>query len=87
MNAYVIGFINALIPGLGYLVVRRRMVFASLLILSAVVAVIASFFEPAMSNLLVSTTPTGKILESITLAVILIAFGIDGYNEARSAGK
>ncbi|MDO8552170.1 MAG: hypothetical protein Q7S01_01420 [bacterium] len=83
MHPIRVGIINAILPGLGYLLLGRRLLFGWLIFAGTILLIIASFVEPAANDLLLSTTFEGRILEAFFMGVWAIAFGVDAYNEAR----
>ena len=83
MNPVAVGIINAVIPGVGYLMLRKRTIFGALILISAATWFIGGFFEPVTDNFLISTTLEGKILEAISLMTAMLAFGYDAYTLAK----
>jgi hypothetical protein len=86
MNPILIGIINALIPGLGYILIRERVVFGVLTLTSAVLLAIVMFTDPssAFAATLLAESPAGRALEGISYALGMFAFAYDAYDLART---
>jgi hypothetical protein len=80
-NPWIAGGLN-LIPGLGYLYVGVRTVFAGLL-LGGVVAMFVAGFDPALSdvNAVSESTPFSP-WEVLGMVLLGASFIVDGYKEA-----
>ena len=85
MNPVVIGIVNAVVPGVGYLILRKRTIFGALILVSGAAWFIGGFFESyiEIESFLISTTVEGKILEAISIAATMLAFGYDAYTLAK----
>ena len=85
IHPILIGILNAVLPGLGYLIIRERTVFASLMLLGLLLFSVVTFTDPspAFSPLFLSTTVLGRFLEGISYTLISIAFGYDAYDMAK----
>ena len=89
MNPYLIGFINALIPGLGYVIVRKKVIFGWMLLAGTITYFIAgaaeSIYAPdSPMTFLISTTVVAKVFEGTAILCYAIAFGYDAYREAKN---
>lgn len=76
-NAWLAAILNLLIPGLGYLYLRVRTLFASLLLISDVIGVLTVFINPVDIQL--------SPLMWLSLVLYEIGFAIDAYNEAKKS--
>ncbi|HEY4489130.1 MAG TPA: hypothetical protein VJA87_01470 [Candidatus Paceibacterota bacterium] len=87
MNIHPIlaGVINAIFPGLGYVLIRERLVFGIGLLLAMVLFMFVSFTDPSPSfaTVLFAVTPTGRLLESLAYLIAVLAFAYDAYDLAR----
>ncbi len=65
IHPIVAGVCNAVLPGLGYLLIDERKVFGWLMLAGSAACIILSFFEPAFisQTFFVSHTAGGKFLE------------------------
>lgn len=79
----LIGIVNAMIPGLGYLILKERIVFGWLIFLSFLLLIPLLFIEPIYTNLFFAVTPMGQALEGLMIVLATIAFGYDAYDLAR----
>ena len=81
----VLGVLNALIPGLSYLILRERVVFGTFLIAGSVALLLLAFVEPVFrpGSLLVSSSILGQGLESLWYVFFMLAYGYDAYALAR----
>jgi hypothetical protein len=77
-NPWIIGVVNAFAPGLGYLLIGKRTIFASILLASMVVGYYWIFTSPDFEK--VSADP----LFAISAYLTALAFGVDAYFEAKS---
>jgi len=82
MNPYLIAVGNALIPGLGYLILRKRQIFGTLVFIGTVAWYAMTFLDPAAAPPF-STTVLGNMLEVIAVIATTIAFGYDAYALAK----
>jgi hypothetical protein len=84
-NPYVVGICNAVIPGLGYILIGERKVFGGLLLAGSVACIILSIVEPgfASGSLFVSQTPGGVVLETLWYLFFLAAFAYDAWEIAK----
>lgn len=85
-NPAVAGVSNALVPGLGYLLIDERKVFGWLLLAGSIFCLILSFIEPAFLEqaFLVSRTAYGMTLELAWYACFVAAYGYDAYTLAKA---
>lgn len=75
-NAWVAGILNFIFPGLGYLYVGKRKIFALGLILSSIFLIIdALISETEIVN--------GSFIGFIASIIMLFAFGYDAYKETK----
>ena len=82
-SPFVAAWLN-IIPGLGYLYLGRRRVFAILLLVSMVLGIITAF-DPAYEAYVENVGPTlWDLLSLISLVAIEVAFIYDAYHEATS---
>lgn len=86
IHPIVVGASNALIPGLGYLIIRERVVFGGLLIAGSLALFVLTFVEPVFipESFLVSSSLLGKGLEGLWYLCFTLAYGYDAYALARS---
>ncbi|CAN5734921.1 hypothetical protein BH11PAT2_BH11PAT2_09970 [soil metagenome] len=89
IHPVVVGIINAILPGAGYLVIRERMIFGGLLLAGSAVALLLGFIEPVYipNTLLVSTSFPGMGLESLWYLLFMLAYGYDAYAIADTKRK
>ncbi|MEO6536622.1 MAG: hypothetical protein ABIT47_02925 [Candidatus Paceibacterota bacterium] len=89
LHPILVGIINAVLPGAGYLIIRERMIFGGLLLAGSAVALLLGLVEPVFipNSLLVSTTIPGKSLESLWYLFFMIAYGYDAYSIADAKRK
>lgn len=90
-NPLLVGICNAVVPGLGYVILGNRRVFGWLLLVGSLSAIILSFVEPAFvsQSFFVSKSALGTLLEALWYLFFVIAYGYDAYDlarEARAAG-
>lgn len=87
MKPVLYGILNALFPGLAYVILRRRQVFGVLILVSTIAVVASAFFEPTEASfwesLFSATTQEGKIFEAIAIIATALAFGYDAYTLAK----
>jgi len=74
-NPWIAGILN-IIPGLGYLYLGKRKVFAGLLLLSLLIGFIDGFLNPWPEIPI-------TLLLLIEIALLLFAFMYDAYQEAK----
>lgn len=81
MKPVLIGIANALIPGLGYLLLKERLVLGWGMFISTILFGFVTLFDPASAfdTLLFAVTPIGRLLEGISYALAVLAFGYDAY--------
>lgn len=81
----LVGISNAVLPGVGYLIIRERLVFGTFLIAGSIALVILAFIEPVFrpQSLLVSSSILGQGLESLWYIFFVLAYGYDAYSLAR----
>ncbi len=77
-NPWIAVVLNIFLTGSAYLYLRKRMLFGTLLLISTVLGYIWTFTSPLAQK--VSTDP----LYILTIILIVIAFAIDAYREAKS---
>jgi hypothetical protein len=89
LHPVVVGIINAVLPGAGYLIIRERMIFGGLLLAGSLVAFMLGFVEPVYipNTLLVSTSLPGMGLEGIWYLLFMLAYGYDAYAMADAKRK
>ena len=82
----VAGVCNALLPGLGYLLIDERKVFGWLLLAGSVLYLVLSFVEPAFieQSFFISKTVPGKTLEFAWYVCFAAAYGYDAYSLAKA---
>ena len=82
----LIGIVNAIIPGLGYLLIKERVVFGWCMLVAFILFVVVTFIDPspAFNAAFFSISPAGKILEAVAYVFALFAFGYDAYDMARA---
>ncbi|TSC63555.1 MAG: hypothetical protein Athens041674_44 [Parcubacteria group bacterium Athens0416_74] len=90
MSPIAYGIINAVMPGLAYLILRKREMFGLLLVIGDVTAFALGFVEPI--PLLVETPMFGSSALSMILSVVSFlcfsgAFAVDAYNLAQQSQK
>ncbi len=85
MNPFIVGVINALIPGLGYLLIRERIVFGWLTLASLALYTIVMFTDPspAFTAAFLSYSEMGRVIEALSYGLGMLAFGYDAYALAR----
>lgn len=85
-NPWVVGIVNAVVPGLGYVLIGERKTFGWLLLTGSLCCIILAFIEPAFMTrtFLASTTNLGKLFESLWYLLFLLAYGYDAYSLARA---
>jgi hypothetical protein len=85
MNPFAVAIVNAIAPGLGYLLIKERVVFGALVLTSTVLLGIVMFTDPsqAFATVLVAVTPTGRMLEGLSYGLGMLAFAYDAYELAR----
>lgn len=88
MKPILLGIVNAFVPGLSYLILRKRVVFGTLLVLGMLSWLVLSFVEPSHplgwnAPMLYATTMLGMILEGGFYVFAMAAFGYDAYRLAR----
>jgi phosphotransferase system glucose/maltose/N-acetylglucosamine-specific IIC component len=82
----LLGIINALLPGLGYLLLGQRKVFGGILFSGVVCSLLIMVVEPSSLYIwLLTTTPLGNVLEVASYTLFTIAFGYDAYALAKEA--
>ena len=84
-NPIVLGIVNAIVPGLGYVILGKRIVFGWLLLAGSISVAILAFIEPAFmpTSMFVSTSVIGKALETLWYVFFILAYGYDAYDLAR----
>lgn len=84
-NPILVGILNAVLPGVGYLIIRERVVFGTFLIAGSVALIILTIIEPVFrpGSLLVSSSILGQGLESLWYTFFVLAYGYDAYALAR----
>ncbi|HEY0010512.1 MAG TPA: hypothetical protein VGB97_01195 [Candidatus Paceibacterota bacterium] len=84
-NPISAGIVNALIPGLGYLLIRERMVFGTLTLMASVLFGIVILTDPAPAHqeILLSVGTVGRYLEGLSYFIAGLAFGYDAYDLVR----
>lgn len=71
-----------IIPGLGYLYVGRRVAFGVMILISNIVAIIASSLNPSLQEYYAADLNFWDWLGLLGLFLIIIAFMYDGYHDA-----
>ena len=84
-NPVLVGVVNAILPGLGYLIIKERVVFGWLMLVGMVLFSIVMLTDPspAFATMLFAVSETGKILEGISYVLIVLGFAYDAYDLAR----
>lgn len=84
-NPVFLGIANAILPGLGYLILKERVVFGWLLLIGTIALVLSETmdFNNMARPLFLATTLAGKWLEGFWMLITGIAFGYDAYDLAR----
>jgi len=84
-NPIVLGIVNAVVPGLGYVLLGQRIVFGWLLLAGTISVAILAFIEPSFmpTSMFVSTSVIGKVLETLWYVFFILAYGYDAYDLAR----
>ena len=77
-NPWLVGAANVLLPGLGYLLIGKRTIFAIVLLVSMVIGWYWILTSPDFQKV------SSDIYFSISAYLTALAFGIDGYLEAKS---
>lgn len=82
IHPVVAGICNAVVPGLGYLLIDERKVFGWLLLAGSLSCLALSFVEPAFlsQSFFVSTSLGGKFLEAAWYLCFVIAYGYDAWS-------
>ncbi|MEA2702034.1 MAG: hypothetical protein QOE22_743 [Candidatus Parcubacteria bacterium] len=85
IHPVLIGIVNALVPGLGYLILRERLVLGWGMFLAMIFFMIVTLTDPspAFDTVLFAISPTGRLLECASYALAIIAFGYDAYDLAK----
>jgi hypothetical protein len=80
----ITGICNAVIPGLGYVVLGERKIFGWLMLAGSLICIFLSFVEPAFMSrtFFVSETIFGKVLEAAWYLCFLAAFAYDAWSMA-----
>lgn len=83
-NPIVVGLCNAVVPGLGYLLIGERKVFGWLLVAGVVLYIVLSVIEPSFlpTSFFVSQSALGKLLESLMYLSFVGAFAYDAWDIA-----
>jgi hypothetical protein len=82
----LLGIVNAIIPGLGYIILKQRLVFGWCMLATFVLFLIVTLTDPspAFDTVLFAVSPTGQFLEVLAYILALFAFGYDVYDMART---
>lgn len=85
MKPVLIGIANALIPGLGYLILKERLILGWGMFIAMLLFAFVTLTDPspAFDMVLFAVTPTGRVLEGISYTLAVISFGYDAYDLAR----
>lgn len=86
IHPILVGIVNALVPGLGYLVIKERLALGGGMFAAAVLFMLAMLVDPSPAlgtTLLLAVTPVGQILEGCAYALAVVAFGYDAYDLAK----
>ena len=85
MKPILIGIANALIPGLGYIILRERLFLGWGMFIAMVLFAFVTLSDPspAFDTVLFAVTPTGRFLEGLSYSLAILAFGYDAYDLAR----
>lgn len=76
-----------IIPGLGYLYVGQRKLFAALLLVSIALGVISSTFNPALAEYYSAEYNVWDWIGFVSMIVLVPAFMYDAYTEAVRVNK
>jgi len=71
--------INLILPGLSYLLLKKRVTFGWLILISSIAWYATMFVEPQNSTLFVAATPLGNLLVGIGVLSAAIALSYDAY--------
>ncbi|MES2225334.1 MAG: hypothetical protein V4480_00805 [Patescibacteria group bacterium] len=84
LHPMVAGVINAVLPGLGYVLLKERVVFGWLMLVGTILYGIVLFTDPSsvFDTLLLATSPLGKVMEALSYILITLAFAYDAYSIA-----
>lgn len=84
MHPIVIGLLNAIIPGTGYLIIRERLVLGTSMLIASVLFMYVTFTDPstAFDSMLFAVSPLGRTLECISYLAAMIGFAYDAYDLA-----
>ena len=84
-NPILIGIVNAILPGLGYLILKERLVFGWSIFLAVLLFALVAFTDPSpvFDMTLIAVSATGRSLEGVAYALAILAFGYDAYDLAR----
>jgi hypothetical protein len=83
MRAVLIGLVNAILPGVGYVILRKRVIFGALVLASTILWIISGFFETYAESFFIASTLNGRIFEAFAYVVLFAAFGYDAYSLAK----
>jgi hypothetical protein len=79
----VVGLINYLFPGVGYLILGKRVPFACLVIAAVVVQIAQLYVDPLPYIATYGSTPFAVFLGFFAIFLIELAFGCDAYMLAK----
>ena len=88
-----LGVLNAIIPGLGYIAIKRRWILGFFLLVGFTLSIAWGWIEPlhplvsGESYFFYSQTSTGFVVELIMWATAMIGFGYDAYASAERERK
>jgi hypothetical protein len=82
----LIGIANAIIPGLGYLILKDRLVLGWCMFIAMILFMVVTLTDPspAFDTILFAVTPIGRLLEGASYVLAVFAFGYDAYDLARA---
>jgi hypothetical protein len=80
----VVAVANAVLPGLGYILLGRRRAFGWLLLIGVALQIIQLCIDPIPPYFIVyGSTPVSVTLGAAALFLVLLAFAYDGYQLAK----
>ncbi|MEK7509306.1 MAG: hypothetical protein AAB605_01180 [Patescibacteria group bacterium] len=83
IHPIVAGVSNVIIPGLGYLLIKRRIVLGVFLLLWSLNGLILTFVDIGASMLVTGATPIGKAIAFFGFLLFSAGMGYDAYSEAK----
>lgn len=76
-------FINLLVPGLSYLLLKKRLVFGWLILISTIAWYTVFLTEPSGETLLLATNPINNVLIGVAVLATSFALAYDAYQLAK----